>query len=217
VFHIKICGVRRAEDVPHIAAAGADAVGLNFYAGSKRCLAPNEAESLAAAVPNGVARVGVFVNATTSEMLAAAKQYHLDYLQLHGDELPAQLAELQVLPVIKAFRFGDDGWTPIEDYLGECRRRGATPLAVLVDAPGADGNYGGTGTPANWQALAGWRSHINLPLILAGGLTPANVAEAIGLVRPTAIDTASGVEAADGFKDAALTRDFVAAARSALR
>lgn len=217
MFRIKICGVRRAEDLPHIAAAGADAVGLNFYAGSKRYLSPDDAEGVAAAVPQGLARVGVFVNASTTEMLAAAEQHGLAYLQLHGDESPAQLAELRAWPVIKAFRFGDDGWAPIKQYLIECKRHGSLPVAVLVDAPVATGAFGGTGTTADWQALAGWRRHIDLPLILAGGLTPENVARAIELVSPTAVDTASGVEAANGFKDARATRDFVASARSALR
>jgi phosphoribosylanthranilate isomerase len=217
VFKVKICGVRRAEDLPHIAAAGADAVGLNFYAGSKRHLSPTDAEAVAAAVPKGLARVGVFVNASTTEILAAAEQHGLEYLQLHGDESPAQLAELRAWPVIKAFRFGDDGWASIEHYLIECKRHRSLPVAVLVDAPAAPGSFGGSGRTADWQALAGWRKHIDLPLILAGGLTPENVAGAIELVRPSAVDTASGVEAADGFKDAGATHSFVAAARSALR
>jgi phosphoribosylanthranilate isomerase len=217
VFRIKICGVRRAEDLPHIAAAGADAVGLNFYPGSKRYLTPDEAEAVAVAVPNGVARVGVFVNASTADMLAAAEQFGLDYLQLHGDEPSAQLPELRARPLIKAFRFGHDGWAPIKQYLFECKRHGSLPVAVLVDAPPALGSFGGTGTTADWQALAGWRKQIDLPLILAGGLTPENVVRAIELVNPSAVDTATGVEAANGFKDAGATRDFVARARSALR
>jgi phosphoribosylanthranilate isomerase len=216
MFKIKICGVRRVEDLPHIAAAGADAVGLNFYVQSKRYLAPDEAAAVAEAVPGGVARVGVFVNASTPEMLAAAQEYGLDYLQLHGDEPPAQLAELRAWPVIKAFRFGDDGWTPIERYVAECKRHSALPVAVLIDAPGTGGSYGGTGTPAHWQELADWRSHIDLPLILAGGLTPDNVAGAIAVVHPSAVDTASGVESADGYKDNVATRNFVASARFAL-
>jgi phosphoribosylanthranilate isomerase len=216
VFRIKICGVRRAEDLPQIAAAGADAVGLNFYPGSKRYLTLDEAQAVADVVPKGLARVGVFVNSSTADMLAAVERCGLDYLQLHGDEPPEQLSELRARPVIKAFRFGAEGWAPIKQYLTECNRKGAIPAAVLIDAATAAGEYGGTGTPADWLPLAGWRMHLELPLVLAGGLKPSNVAEAIGRVRPSAIDAASGVEAEDGFKDAALTRDFVAAARSAL-
>jgi phosphoribosylanthranilate isomerase len=212
VFQIKICGIRYPEDLPQIAAAGADAVGLNFYPLSKRYLAPDDAAAVAAAVPKGVARVGVFVNASAREMLAAAERYGLDYLQLHGDEPPQQLAELRAWPVIKAFRFGQ-GWTPIEQYLADCKRYGAQPVAVLIDAPGTGGSYGGTGTLANWQALVDWRSHINLPLILAGGLTPVNVAEAMKIVRPSAVDTASGVESVDCHKCAVATRNFVASAQ----
>jgi phosphoribosylanthranilate isomerase len=217
VFKVKICGVRRVEDLPHIAAAGADAVGLNFYPGSKRHLIGDEAEAIAAAVPDGLARVGVFVNASTEEMFAAVERYGLDYLQLHGDERPDQLPELSTIPVIKAFRFGPEGWTPIEEYIAQCKGNGAQPAAILIDAPGTGGSYGGTGTPANWQRLADWREHIDLPLILAGGLTPENVATAIELVKPSAVDTATGVEASDGFKDATETRSFVESARSALR
>jgi phosphoribosylanthranilate isomerase len=216
VFRIKICGIRRAEDLPHIAAAGADAVGLNFYAGSKRYLAPNEAAAITEAMPKGLARVGVFVNASSAEMLAAAERYGLDYLQLHGDEPPAQLAELRTCPIIKAFRFGGDGWTPIQLYLSECKRFGALPVAVLVDAPSIAGEYGGTGTTGDWQALVGWRKQIKLPLVLAGGLTPGNIAEAIKIVRPSAVDTASGVERADGYKSPEQVESFVATARTGL-
>jgi phosphoribosylanthranilate isomerase len=216
VFQIKICGIRRPEDLPHIAAAGADAVGLNFYPGSKRYLPPEDAAAIAAAVPRGLSRVGVYVNASTAEMLAAAEQYKLDYLQLHGDEPPEQLAELRTRRVIKAFRFGEDGWAPIKQYLIESKSHGAVPVAVLIDAPAAVGDYGGTGITADWQSLANWRSHLDLPLVLAGGLTPDNVAHAIHLVRPSAVDTASGVELPDGYKCAVATRNFVASAQSAL-
>ena len=216
MFKIKICGVRRCEDLPHIAAAGADAIGLNFYSQSRRYLAAEEAAAVADAVPQGIARVGVFVNASTPEMLAAAEQYGLHYLQLHGDESPEQLAELRAWPVIKAFRFDRNGWAPIKQYLIECKRHGALPVAVLIDAPGTAGSYGGTGTPADWQALADWRSHIDLPLILAGGLRCENVAEAIRIVRPSAVDTASGVEGPDGYKDPQNCTSFVAASRTAI-
>jgi len=216
VFKIKICGVRRAEDLLPIAAARADAIGLNFFSQSKRYLPPADAERVSAAVPAGVARVGVFVNAPTAEILAAAETYGLDYLQLHGDEPPEQLAELRAWPVIRGFRFGEQGWKPIEAYLIDCKRHGALPVAILIDAPGTGGSYGGTGTTANWEALADWRQHIDLPLVLAGGLTPANVGEAIRIVQPAAVDTATGVESADGYKDSSRTRAFVATALAAL-
>jgi phosphoribosylanthranilate isomerase len=169
---------------------------------------------VAAAVPPGVARVGVFVNASTADILTVAEDYQLDYLQLHGDEPPEQIAELRAWPVIKAFRFAES-WMPIEMYLIECKRHGAPPVAVMIEARGSVGEYGGTGKTANWQALADWRSHTDLPLVLAGGLTQDNVAEAIRIVRPAAVDTASGVESPDGLKDPERCRKFAAAARSA--
>jgi phosphoribosylanthranilate isomerase len=213
VFKIKICGVRRPEDLPHIAAAGADAVGLNFYPQSKRYLTADEAARVTAAVPAGIARVGVFVNAPVDLILTAAENFQLDYIQLHGDEPPETIAALE-WPVIRAFQLGRDGWPPIEQYLAECKQRGVLPAAVMIDAAGPAGQYGGTGKTADWQAIADWRSHIDLPLVLAGGLTPDNVAQAIKTVRPSAIDTASGVESKDGFKDAAATRSFVVAAHA---
>jgi phosphoribosylanthranilate isomerase len=216
VFRIKICGVRRASDLAHIAAAGADAVGLNFYARSKRYLSPDDAPTVAAAVPPHIARVGVFVNASTAEMQEAAARYRLDFLQLHGDEPANQLAELAPWPVLKAFRFDDDGWSPIEQFLVDCRRDRARLAAVLIDAPSPAGEYGGSGSTVDWRSLADWRSHLDVPLILAGGLTAANVGRAIELVRPAGVDTASGVEGVDGCKDASAVKSFAAAAREAL-
>jgi phosphoribosylanthranilate isomerase len=215
VFKIKICGIRRDEDLPHVAAAGADAVGLNFYQKSKRYLAADDAARVAAAVPSGIARVGVFVNAPVDAILTAAENFQLDYIQLHGDEPPETIAALE-WPVIRAFQFGVAGWSPIKHYLSECNERGVLPAAVMIDALAPAGQFGGTGTTADWQSLVDWRSHIDLPLVLAGGLRPDNVAEAIALVRPTAVDTASGVESPDGFKDPALIRAFVTTARTAL-
>jgi phosphoribosylanthranilate isomerase len=196
-------------DLPAIAAAGADAVGLNFYPQSKRFLSERVAGEIAAAVPHGLDRVGVFVNASSPQIVAAAQRYRLDYLQLHGDEPPEQLAELRAYPVIKAFRFGADCWQPIESYLIACKHRGALPVAVLVEGPAASDEFGGTGQTADWTALSDWRSHIDLPLVLAGGLTPENVAKAISVVHPFAVDTASGVETNSRHKDAVATRNFV--------
>ena len=158
--------------------------------------------------------MGVFVNSPVDFVLTTAESLHLDYIQLHGDEPPETIAALE-WPVVRAFRFGLADWQPIEQYLAECKHRGVLPAAVMIDAPAPSGTYGGTGATADWQSLADWRSHIDLPLILAGGLTPENVADAIKLVRPTAVDTASGVESPDGFKDSDLVRSFVATARAA--
>jgi phosphoribosylanthranilate isomerase len=216
VFQLKICGVCHAADITAIAAAGADAVGLNFYPQSKRFLTEREAEEIAGALPSGLARVGVFVNASSAVMLATAQRYNLDFLQLHGDEPPEQLTELRAWPVIKAFRFGPDGWRSIQSYLMACKQHGALPVAVLADAPAASGEFGGTGRTADWTALSEWRSHIDQPLILAGGLNPNNIVRAIELVRPSAVDTAGGVEQSARRKSEGATRQFVSRAREAL-
>ncbi len=109
MFHVKICGVCHQGDLPAIAAAGADAVGLNFYPQSKRFLSEREADEVAAAVPSDLARVGVFVNASGAAMLAAAQRFQLDYLQLHGDEPPGQLAELRSLAGDQGLSLWDRG------------------------------------------------------------------------------------------------------------
>jgi phosphoribosylanthranilate isomerase len=216
VFQIKICGVCEAADIRAIVAAGADAVGLNFYSKSKRFLSRSEADAIAAAMPSGLARVGVFVNDSSAAMLAAAQRYELDYLQLHGDEPPEQLAELRAWPVVKAFRFAAEGWRPIQSYLMACKQHGALPVAVLVDSPTVGEEFGGTGRNADWDALSDWRAHIDLQLVLAGGLRPDNVMRAIEVVRPAAVDTAGGVEESARRKGADATQLFVARSREAL-
>jgi phosphoribosylanthranilate isomerase len=216
VFQVKICGVCSPIDVPIIAKAGADAIGLNFFPKSKRFLTESEAAEIAVVVPPGIERVGVFVNASTSQMVAAAQRYRLKYLQLHGNEPPEQLAELRGYQIIKAFRFGNDGWQPIESYLASCETHGALPLAVLVDGPASADEFGGTGRTADWAALSDWRSHIEMPLVLAGGLTTCNIARAIETVQPVAVDTASGVERDSRQKDLVATQTFVNEARRCL-
>jgi phosphoribosylanthranilate isomerase len=210
-FRVKICGITRPEDASMAAGAGADAIGLNFYPGSPRCVTLEQAQAIAAAMPAGVARVGVFVNADLAEMRRIADSVPLDYVQLHGDEPPQAIAALDV-PVIRAFRCGSAGLMPVGLYLEACRQAGRLPAAVLIDAY-APGAFGGTGQTLDWPALAAGREHLaGLPLILAGGLTAENVAAAIAAARPDGVDTASGVESSPGVKDAARVRAFVAAA-----
>jgi phosphoribosylanthranilate isomerase len=117
--------------------------------------------------------------------------------------------------VIRAFRSAGADFSAVERYLSECERLSASPQSVLVDAfqPGI---YGGSGARADWQVLGTWRHQLRRPLILAGGLTPENVAEAIAAVRPAAVDVASGVESAPGQKEPAKVREFVMAAKKAL-
>lgn len=215
-FHIKICGVTCVADAETVAAAGADAVGLNFFPGSKRCVPLEMAAAISRALPADVRRVGLFVNADSREVRKVAKQLSLDVIQLHGDEPPELLAELGDWPIVRAFCTSPDWQTAVDHYLDRCGELHALPAAVLMDAyrPGA---YGGTGAQAEWEEIVRWSAErTELPIVLAGGLTPDNVSAAIEAVHPAAVDTASGVESSPGIKDAGLVRQFVAAARNLL-
>jgi phosphoribosylanthranilate isomerase len=217
MFAIKICGVTSVDDARAVAAAGADAIGLNFYAGSPRFLPLERAQHVAANIPANVLRVGLFVDAPAETICGAYDALGLDLIQLHGDEPPEFLAELGDRPVMRAFRVGAEGLRPVADYLGRCRELGTVPAMVLVDAFVAD-QRGGTGKTADWDALVAERHLLgDAKLVLAGGLTPDNVADAIRRVRPDAVDTASGVESSPGQKDHDAVRRFVAAARQAFR
>lgn len=216
MFRVKICGITTVEDARHAADAGADAIGINFYGGSVRAVTRDQARAIAEAAPDEVAKVGVFVNAGAVEIQQMAERLKLDYVQLHGDEPPSMLGELAGLGVIRAFRLGRAGWQPLVDYLDECRRLAAMPVAVLADAC-REGAFGGTGQAVNWALARQFHElQLGIPLILAGGLTPQNVAEAIAAVSPAAVDTASGVESLPGCKNVAMVAAFVAASRTAL-
>ena len=209
MFRVKICGLTSAEDARMASAAGADALGINFYPKSQRFVDVERAIEIVKAVPNSMARVGLFVNATDDEVCRAYDHLSLDFIQLHGDEPPEYLLALGGRPVIRAFRFGPGGMQPILEYLSDCRTPEVNLQAVLIDAYDPD-RYGGTGQVADWGRLHAERGQLgDLPLILAGGLNDKNVAEAIRTVRPHAVDTASGVEHAAGCKDADLMQAFV--------
>jgi phosphoribosylanthranilate isomerase len=217
VFRIKICGITTAEDAQRAATAGAAAIGLNFYPGSPRFLSVAQAREVVANLANRVTKVGVFVNADSKVVLDTARIIGLDIIQIHGDEPPLMLQQLLDYRVIKAFRCRDDGLEPVADFLERCRCAGRPPDAVLLDAY-APGQYGGTGRCVDWRAIRGASETIGgVPIVLAGGLTPANVARAIVEARPTAVDTASGVEVSPGVKDAEKMRRFVAAAEAAFQ
>lgn len=216
MFRIKVCGVTVVEDVRMLAAAGVDAVGFNFYPRSVRAIDERRAAELAAVLPPGVARVGVFVNATADQIERIARLTPLDYVQLHGDESPEFAAELAgTFPVIRAIRCRFDEVARPLQWLDEFQRLGGRLAALLVDAA-HDGQYGGTGAKADWRVIEPFRqAAAGTPLILAGGLRPENVAEAIAAVRPDGVDTASGVESQPGRKDPDLTARFVENARRA--
>jgi phosphoribosylanthranilate isomerase len=215
MFRIKICGITNVEDAALAVDAQADAVGLNFYPASPRFCPAEQAQEIARMLPRSVCKVGVFVNATVGEIRRSRETLGLDLVQLHGDEPPEMLRELLGVPILRAFRASDD-WGPTSEYLKACHRLACMPRMVLVDRA-QSGQYGGTGKTLDWPALAAARRHLDgVPLVLAGGLKPDNVAEEIATVRPWAVDTASGVESSPGKKSAALVRQFVEAAQHAL-
>ena len=215
MFQIKVCGITTVVDALAVARAGADAVGLNFFPGSKRFIAMDRAREIAEALPPGVVKVGVFVNATEGDIRQAFGEIGLDAVQLHGDEPPSLLARLADVPLVRAFRLDTRGFAPIDAYLAACANLGALPRMILLDACVA-GQYGGTGTTLDWSMLGGTGPPaVRPPVILAGGLTPTNVAAAIRSAHPDAVDTAGGVEYAPGRKDHTLLIAFVTAARAA--
>ena len=229
MFHVKICGVTTAADAEMVAAAGADAIGLNFVKGSPRQLDLTSGRAVAAAIPAGVLRVGVFAGVSASDMLQIARTLALDAIQLHGHldaamapaDPPERCGELAGLPVIRAVRLetsqpGVDSLATARQWIAAAAAAGAAPAMVIVDAAvsrgTAPGQLGGTGERVDWTVL-GRAGSLSVPMAVAGGLTPDNVAEAIRVTGLSAVDTASGVEAAPGRKDPEKVRAFVAAAR----
>jgi phosphoribosylanthranilate isomerase len=217
MFRIKICGVTCVEDAVAVARAGADAVGLNFYPASRRSVSRDVAARIVEAMPAEIVKVGLFVNAAADEVIDTFDGLGLGLIQLHGDEPPEFLASLGDRPVMRAFRVGPEGLSTAYDFLEACERLGCMPRLTLLDAY-RPGTYGGTGQVADWSCLKTYSSDAPIsapPLVLAGGLTPDNVAEAIGAARPSGVDTASGVERSPGSKDPVLVRRFVESARRA--
>lgn len=230
MFRIKICGITNTPDAIAAVDAGADAIGLNFYEKSSRYVTEQQVGQIGKGMGReralAVVPVGVFVNHSFN-----ALQRHWGrggdrfVLQLHGDESPEFVARVKTAlaatyatdacQLIWAQRLGELGLDELRRKLADCTASGALPDAMLVDSA-APGSYGGTGTALAWERLADYQTALGAtPLVLAGGLTPDNVAEAIRIVRPAAVDVASGVESAPGKKDPVKVRDFVAAAKAA--
>lgn len=221
--HVKICGITSVEDARSAVRAGASAIGLVFYHASPRCIALDTAAAVVAALPPTVAAVGVFVNATARQLKEAAEATGIDAVQLHGDEPPEFLAGLHItrrrvsrpigflpppganepdrIAIIKAFRVRDAGsLDAMPGYKSDL---------WLLDSYVPDA-MGGTGARFNWH-LAAKMSGLGRPIVLAGGLRADNVAEAVRLVRPHAVDVSSGVESEPGRKDPELMRAFIEA------
>ena len=207
---VKICGITRAEDALAALTAGADAVGFVFYPPSPRAIAPACAAEIAAALPPGLAKVGVFVNETVARMAEIRARVGLDCIQLHGDE-PPEVALALPCPAIRAFRAAP------RDFEEAARIARYPAAAVLVDGARA-GFYGGTGTPAAQGTIAAARRARRW--ILSGGLAPDNVAAKIAALAPWGVDVSTGVEApaeaggAPGIKDRNRIAAFLAAVRA---
>jgi phosphoribosylanthranilate isomerase len=226
VFHVKICGVTSADDARMVAAAGADAIGLNFVPGSPRCLSSAAAREVAAAIPDDVLVVGVFAGMPAADVKRIVAEVGLDAVQLHGHlsgdgvvDLPEVCGDLAPLIVIRAVRLGADGLGAARSWMAEAAALGHAPAMAVVDAAvtaaTAAGQLGGTGATIDWSRLAA-AGDLGIPMAVAGGLTPSNVAEAVAASRAVAVDTASGVESAPGRKDQAKVWEFCRAAREAL-
>ena len=200
---IKICGITNVEDALQAVEAGADALGFVFYAKSPRFVTPQEAQAIIAELPPLVTTVGLFVNEPMPRIRRAMAAAQLDVVQLHGDELP-QDCLLEPLRVIKAFRVQDASSLSTADSY--------QVAALLLDA-WCDEAYGGTGKQFDWQLakrLTGTR-----PVILAGGLNPENIIDAVRLVKPYGVDVSSGVEARPGKKDHQKVAEFISRVRNA--
>lgn len=200
----KICGITRVEDALAAVEAGADAIGLVFYAKSPRAVSVEQAAEIVQALPPFVTSVGLFVNMPREQVLAVLQQVPLDLLQFHGDESPAE-CEGYGRPYIKALRVrpGEDLAAAMAPYAGA---RG-----ILLDTF-VEGVPGGTGAAFDWSLVP---QGVARPIILAGGLEAYNVAAAIRQVRPYAVDVSGGVEASKGIKDAGKIRAFVKSVRDA--
>jgi phosphoribosylanthranilate isomerase len=187
----KICGITRIEDMLAAVAHGCDAIGLVFYQHSPRFVTLEQAAQIVAALPPFVTAVGLFVDAENQEVERVLQSVRLDLLQFHGDESPAYCASFG-RPYIKAVRVRPE--TNLVQYAADY----AGAKALLLDAY-TEGVHGGTGQVFDWELIP---SDLSLPVILAGGLNPGNVAEAIRRTHPYAVDVSGGVEREKGIKDA---------------
>lgn len=197
---VKICGLTSAEQAAACAAAGADAIGIVFYLKSPRYIDTRQAVKICSALPEGVARVGVFVDAAYDTIMAAVDACGLTAVQLHGRESPAfvrRMADTSVTVIKALYAQSDPGLDLAPSYraagyLVECKR------AALP---------GGNALSWNWSAAQGFSNRY--PMVLAGGLTPENVSEAVAAAQPDAVDVSSGVESRPGLKNIDRVRTFI--------
>ena len=222
MFKIKICGIKDVATAASCVRAGASAVGLNFYEKSKRCVSVETASHIAAALKGDIAVVGLFVNHTLDRVCEIAKFVGLDYLQFHGDESASILQGLDAHPdlehvrVIRAIRLAQENHVQsLAEMDVWLTAGGSGRLAGFIVDTFQPGQFGGTGLSMDWEWLSKIKLPTSVPIILAGGLEPQNVAEAIATVRPFGVDVAGGVENIKHQKDPALIKAFVQNANSA--
>ena len=197
---VKICGITNVEDAIAAVNAGADAIGLVFYAPSPRYVTIEQAQQIVAAMPPFVSVVALFVNALPAEIKTVLAQVRIDIVQFHGDESPAECEQIK-LPYYKAIRVKAD--TNLLQYAVEFKHAKALLLDTYTEAA-----FGGTGQVFDWRLVP---KNLTKPVILAGGLAPQNVSLAIQQVRPYAVDVSGGVESAKGIKDTAKVAAFMQA------
>ena len=195
---VKICGITRVEDAMCAVKQGADAIGLVFYEPSPRNVSIDQAFEIANSVPAFVSVVGLFVNAEPSFIHEVISKVKIDLLQFHGDETPEQCASYN-LPFMKAIRVKSD------TNLVQCAKDFSAAKALLLDAY-HENAVGGTGQVFDWNLIP---KQLTKPIILAGGLNPENIRQAIERVSPYAVDVSGGVEASKGIKDAAKIAAFM--------
>jgi phosphoribosylanthranilate isomerase len=201
---VKICGITRLEDAQIAAESGADAIGFIFFEKSARYILPEAAASISEKLPLHLARVGVFVNPSEQQVLQAISSCGLNILQFHGEEPPEFCTQFGLMSM-KAFRVKD------QESLQSMRNYHTD--AWLLDSYNPK-ERGGTGETFDWS-LAVQARQLGRPVVLAGGLKPENVAEAIQAVQPFGVDVSSGVEIAPGRKDPNRVREFISRAKTA--
>jgi phosphoribosylanthranilate isomerase len=205
-MQIKICGITNSNDALACAAAGVDLIGLNFYERSPRYIGPDQARTIVRALPPSIQAVGIFVDAPIGEIRRVANEVGLRLVQLHGSESSEMCGELaRDFEIIKALRI-DDGF--------DARKASAYLMCTILLDTYHEQIAGGTGEVGDWK-IARETKKFATRLILAGGLNPANVAEAIAMVNPDGVDVCSSLESAPGIKDLRRVQQFVSAARNA--
>lgn len=201
---IKICGLTDADSALVAVHAGADAIGLNFVRRSPRLVNDDKAHAILKSLPAFVQPVALFSDAPAERIVSVTQEMGIRTVQLHGNEPLSFASYLAPLRIIKALPFDDQFAQQVEIWSERCDNL----AGIIVDAPPKDGLTGGTGVTIDWNKLAHVKQKHWPPLILAGGLNPENVGQAIRIVRPYGVDVASGVESERGVKDEKLMRAF---------